>query len=132
MSQSIANYWLESCVSTVSQKDLAAHMNLISKNVSLQGITEIAEITYADWENQCRHEFNNDNIKQVSYDAIKMTSSTATHVLFKTMATVEANDRTINVQGIEVLLETEADGECRLIQERILSTDECRHDGLLN
>ena len=44
----------------------------------------------------------------------------------------EANDGTVNAQGIEVLLEKESDGKWRLIQERILSVAESRHDGILN
>jgi len=77
-------------------------------------------------------QFENNIIKRVSYGDIKMISSTAAHVMFKTFETVESVDGSVNSQGIEVLLEKEGDGQWRLIQERILPIAETKHDGLLN
>lgn len=132
MSIEIAKQWLSNCAETVAEKNLTVHMNLISKSVSLQGIPGFDEITYGDWEKQCQHEFENNIIKRVSYDDIKMISNTATHVMFKTFETVESVDGSVNSQEIEVLLEKEGDGQWRLIQERILPVAETKHDGLLN
>jgi len=68
----------------------------------------------------------------VKYDGFKLISTTSSHIMLKTFETVEANEGTINVQGIELLLEKEDDGQWRLIQERILPADESMHDGLLH
>lgn len=51
--------------------------------------------------------------------------------MFKTFETVEATDDTINAQGVEILLEKEADDKWRMVQERILPDDESAHDQLL-
>lgn len=132
MSEVIAMQWLHDSAETVNDKDLPAHMNLTSKKVSLQGVPGFDELTYPDWKNQCRYEFEYYIIKRVRYGEIKMISSTESHVMFKNFETVEASDGSVNAQGIEVLLEKESDGLWRLIQECVMPSDEVRYDGLLN
>lgn len=131
MSETIAKQWLDDASTTASQKDHSAHMNLISKNVSLQGVPGFENIGYDDWAAQTQHEFSNNILKNVIYKGLKPLSSTGTHIMFKTFETVEATDGTINAQGIEILLEKEQDGQWRLVQERVLPEEEARHDGLL-
>jgi len=131
MSETIAKNWLENSSITAANKDHVAHMNLISRKVSLQGVPGYENIGYEDWAAQTKHEFENNVLKSVSYKGFKPLTSTLTHIMFKTFETVEANDGTINAQGIEILLEKEEDGKWRLVQERILPADEARHDGLI-
>ena len=103
-------------MTTVNNKNLVAHMSLISKKISLQGVPGFEEIRFEDWQKQCQHEFKNNIIKQVTYSGLKMISATNTHVMFKTFEKVDATDGSGNAQGIEVLLEKEEDGIWRLIQ----------------
>jgi hypothetical protein len=131
MTEAIAKQWLQNASSTATNKDHVAHMALISKKVSLQGVPGFENIDYEDWAAQTRHEFDNNVIKSVSYKGFKPLTTTGTHIMFKTFETVEATDGTINAQGIEILLEKEDDGQWRLVQERILPADEAEHDGLL-
>ena len=132
MSEEIAKQWLENSATTAAtNKDHEAHMNLISKKVSLQGVPGFENIGYDDWTAQTKHEFENNVLKSVTYKGFKLLTSTLTHIMFKTFETVEANDGTINAQGVEMLLEKEEDGQWRLVQERILPDDEARHDGLV-
>lgn len=131
MSEAIAKQWLHDATTSANNKDHAAHMALISKKVSLQGIPGYEDISYEDWAAQTKHEFENNILKNVRYDGLKLITSTPTHIMFKTFETVEANDGTINAQGVEMLLEKEADDQWRLIQERILPPEEAAHDGLL-
>jgi len=131
MSEKIAKQWLEQAVTTAANKNHAAHMNLISKKVSLQGVADFESIGYYDWSAQTLHEFEKNILKSISYKGFKPLQSTQTHIMFKTYETVKANDGTVNAQGIEILLEKEEDGQWRLVQERILPEDEASHDGLL-
>jgi len=132
MSEAIAKQWLADVANTATNKHFDAHMDLISRKVSLQGVPGFENIGYEDWARQCKHEFDNDVLKSVRYDGFKMIVDTETRIMFKTFETVEGTDGTINGQGIEVLLEKEADGKWRLVQERILPEDETAHDGLLH
>lgn len=89
-------------------------------------------IGYDDWANQCKHEFENNLFKQISYTGFKLRVNTDTSIMFKTYESVEASDSTINAQGIEVLIEKEDGNQWRVVQERILPADELQHDQLLN
>jgi len=131
MSQTIAEQWLLDAVRTANAKDHAAHMDLISKRISLQGVPGFESIGYEDWSRQTQHEFENNLLKSVRYDGFKLVAETATRIMFKTFETVVATDGTVNAQGVEMLLDKEEDGKWRLVQERILPPDESAHDQLV-
>ncbi|NNF97112.1 MAG: hypothetical protein HKM94_09320 [Halobacteria archaeon] len=131
MTQTIAEQWLLDAVRTANAKDHEAHIDLISKRISLQGVPGFESIGYEDWSRQCQHEFENNLLKSVRYDGFKLVADTATRIMFKTYETVEATDGTTNAQGVEMLLEKEEDGKWRLVQERILPADETAHDQLV-
>ena len=124
MSEAIAKQWLSDAATTATKNDFTAHMNLISKRVSLTGVPGFENIDYDAWSAQCQHEFENKELKSVRYEGLKLAACTDARVMFKTFETVEATDGTVNAQGIEVLLEKEDDGVWRLVQERVLPDDE--------
>ena len=131
MSQEIAQQWLDDSAQTATANDLTAHMNLISKRVALTGVPGFDSIGYDDWYAQCEHEFTNRLLKSVSYKGLKLIVDSDSRIMFKTYETVIGTDNQINAQGIEVLIEKEADGVWRLTQERVLSAQESAHDQLV-
>jgi len=131
MSEAIIKQWLNEVSRTVAAKDLNAHLDLISRNVNLTWVPGFDLIDYANWAGQCQHEFSHNLIRSVTYDGLQLQAATAKRIMFKTLETVTAADGSRNAQGIEVLLEQEADGKWRGVQERILAEDETRHAGLL-
>ena len=131
MSQKIAEQWLLDAVRTANAKDHDAHMDLISKRISLQGVPGFESIGYDDWSRQTQHEFENNLLKSVRYDGFKLVAATTTRIMFKTFENVQATDGTVNAQGVEMLLEKEEDGKWRLVQERILPPDETTYDQLV-
>lgn len=76
MSKEIAEQWLADIVSTVNARDHAAHMDLISKRVSLHGMPGFETIEYDDWARQCQHEFENKIIKSIHYAGFKLVAET--------------------------------------------------------
>ncbi|MFV2061682.1 MAG: hypothetical protein ACC653_13430 [Gammaproteobacteria bacterium] len=128
---SIAKDWMAKIIDTAINNQYDAHMDLISKKVNITGIPGFENIGYDDWATQCKHEFDNNIIKNISYQGLKLQAHTDTRIMFKTYEAVEANDGAINAQGIEVLLENEQ-GNWRVVQERILPADEVKHDKLLD
>lgn len=131
MSKEIAQKWLEDSAKTANALNLSAHMNLISKRVSLTGVPGFDTIGYDDWYAQCEHEFGNRLLKSVRYNGFKLIVETDSRVMFKTYEKVEGSDGTTNAQGVEMLLEKEDDGVWRLVQERVLPEAESRHDKLI-
>lgn len=77
---------------TANTLDLDAHMNLISKDVSVFGVPGFDIIGYDDWFNQCKHEFENKLLKQVSYKGLNVLAKTPEKIMFKSLETVEGAD----------------------------------------
>ncbi|MEE8388026.1 MAG: nuclear transport factor 2 family protein [Acidiferrobacterales bacterium] len=130
MSVQAAEKLLQEMARSACDKDYAAHMDLISQEVSVFGIPGFEVIGYDDWARQCRHEFDNNILKSVSYGPMKVVAQSPGRVMFKTLETVEANDGTRNCNGIEIIIQKEDDGKWRVLQERILPEDEAAHDGI--
>ena len=128
MESKVAQTWLAAMAATANAKDYEAHMDLISKNVKVFGIPDFDVITYDAWAAQCKHEFDQNILKQVSYDGIKVLVNMPGRVMFKTMETIEATDGTVNTMAVEIVLEKETDGKWRVTQERILSPEETALD----
>ena len=123
-----AKNMLEALALTANAGAYAAHMDLISKEVSVYGVPGFDVIGYDDWARQCKFEFEEGLLKRVSYDGLRVVTLTPGNVLFKTTETVEGTDGTINRQGVEILIRKEADGKWRIKQERILANDEIEFD----
>ena len=113
---------------TANNLDFDAHMDLISKNVSVYGVPDFEVITYDDWFNQCKHEFDNKLLKKVSYQGLNILAETASRIMFKSIETVEGSDGSTNISGIEFIIQKEEDGQWRVAQERILPEDELDSD----
>lgn len=126
MSETVIQNWLNEISRTVAAHDHTAHMALISRDVSLLGVTGFDNIGFDDWSKQCQYEFANRLIKRVDYGKIRIRVVTEKRIMFMTYETVTASDGSINAQGIECLLEKEGDGRWRLVQERILPPAETR------
>lgn len=129
-SLSIIEHWLNGCSQSVQDYDHAAHMNLISKDIQVFGIPGFDVIGYQDWYAQTEHEFSQRLILDAKYEGIKIRQENETKIMFATMESITASDKSINTQAIEVVLAKEADDEWRVIQERILSLDEAKHLGI--
>ncbi len=106
----------------------AAHMDLISKDVSVYGVPGFDVIGYDDWARQCKYEFEECLLKGVTYEGLNVVTMTPGNVLFKTIETVEGTDGTVNRHGLEILIRKEADGKWRVLQERILAENEMEFD----
>lgn len=123
-----AQMFLDQMAATANDLDLAEHMNLISKQVSVFGVPGFEVITYDDWLNQCKHEFDNKLLKKVSYEGLNVLAQTDGRIMFKSVETVEGADGESNTSGIEFIIQLEDDGQWRVIQERVLPDDELASD----
>ena len=85
-------------------------------------------IDYDDWFNQCKREFENRLLKQVSYKGLNVLAETPDKIMFKSVETVEGADGTCNTSGIEFIIQKEADCVWRVSQERVLADDELDND----
>jgi len=130
MTAEVAAGFLDNLAGSANRGDYDAHMNLISRDVTLHGVPGFDVIGYDDWARQCKHEFENGLLKSVGYSGMKVLVSKPNRIMFKTIETVKGSDGTENQMGIEIVIEQENDGQWRITQERILSPEETQHDGL--
>jgi len=120
--------FLAAMADTANRLDFDAHMNLISKEVSVYGVPGFEVITYDDWYKQSQYEFENRLLKRVSYEGLNILAETPERIMFKSVETVEGSDGTVNSQGIEFIIQKEEDGQWRVSQERVLPDDELASD----
>jgi ketosteroid isomerase-like protein len=113
--------FLTAMAETANSLDFEAHMNLISKEVSVFGVPGFEVITYEDWFNQCQHEFEDKILKRVSYQGMEVLTETEDKVMFKSQETVEGTDGNVNSYTIEFIIQREDDGQWRVLRERILA-----------
>jgi len=128
MDTKIAKDMLEAMALTANSGAYASHMDLISKDVNVYGVPGFDVIVYDDWARQCKYEFDEGLLKQVSYEGLRVVTMTPVNVLFRTTETVEGTDGTINRHGLEILIRKEADGKWRVYQELLLTDDEMNFD----
>jgi hypothetical protein len=124
MSSETVNEWLGQIVRTAIAHDLGAHMNLISRKIRLTGIPGFDQLGYKDWYAQCEHEFEQRLLKSVRYGEPEIVATNDFQIMFRVFETVEATDGKVNAQGVEMLIELEDDRQWRLVQQRVLTTDE--------
>jgi hypothetical protein len=120
--------FLAEMAETANRLDLDAHMNLISKGVSVYGVPGFEVITYDDWYKQCAYEFENKLLKGVSYQGLNVLAETPERIMFKSVETVNGSDGSSNTSGVEFIIQKEEDGQWRVSQERILPDDELEND----
>jgi len=118
--QQIAEQWLTDAAESAAQKDLMAHMGMISKRVSVEGVPGFDSIDYDKWYGQCRHQFENAMIKSIAYKGFNLLSASELQILFTVFETVVGTDGTVNEQIVEMSLEKEDDSVWRLVTERVL------------
>ncbi len=118
--QQLAEQWLTGAAESAMQKDLSAHMGMISKRVSVLGVPGFDNIDYDTWYTQCRHQFENAMIKNIVYKGFNLLSATETEIVFTVLEKVVGTDGSLNEQIVEMSLEKEDDEQWRLLQERVL------------
>ena len=118
--EQIAEQWLTHAAESAGKKDLNAHMGMISKRISVQGVPGFDSIDYDIWYKQCKHQFENSMIKSIAYKGFNLISATETQIVFTVFETVMGADGTLNEQIVEKSLEKEEDDKWRLVLERVL------------
>lgn len=127
----IAQDWLDASALTATNRDFDAHFNLISEKVRVTGVPGFDSISYDDWARAAKKDFEDKTLESVSYEGLKLNAQNENQIMFKTLESIFISDGTKRTQGVEILIQLEADGVWRVIQERVMTGDEIRHVGLM-
>lgn len=122
--------WLTRFVASALERDLAAHMAMISRDVLVFGVPGFETLGYDDWYRQCEHEFPLGLLRELGYSKARIRTADDARILFTALETTRTADDGGGTQGVEMLLQREGD-TWLLKQLRLLPDDEARHAGLL-
>ena len=119
MSQKLIVNWLNRMTESVQQRDLEAHMALVSKRVTVYGIPGQAQIGYRDWEQRRRYELQHNKLFTLEYQDMKIKVISLRRLGFAVTEIMHGSDgRNILIRK-DILLEQEADDEWRVVEETI-------------
>jgi ketosteroid isomerase-like protein len=107
---------------TAMAGDHPQHMAMISRKVRVFGVPGFEVIGYDDWHRQCAHEFAHGALKRITFEDVTIKMETGSVIAFEAIEVVEAKDGSLNRNRVEIFLEEEEDGQWRLVQERILAS----------
>jgi len=112
--------FLNKMAETANNFNFEAHMNLISKEVNVLGFPGFDVITYDDWYNQCKKEFEDRVLKRVTYQGLYVVAENDERAMFQSVETVESSDGKMNLSVIEFTIQKEDDGQWRVVKEQIM------------
>ena len=116
---------------TLERLDVAAHMDLISKDVKVFGLANHEFVDYNFWHNQVKEQFSQGLVKSVRYYLHAVRADSDSLVLFTAIEYLTDKDGKEHESHLEVALAKEDDGVWRVIQEKVLTQDEAQTAGLL-
>ena len=120
--------FLDKMAETANKHDFTAHMNLISKDVKVYGIPNYEVISYDDWFNQCKKEFEDKFLLGISYHGLQILAEVPNRVQCIAIEMAKAKDGHENAYCIEFTIQKESDDQWRVVEERILPEAELESD----
>ncbi len=109
---------------TASMHSFEEHMDLISKDVKVYGVPEHDVITYDDWFNQCKQEFEDKLLTSVGYKDVYTLYKNTDDMCFLATEEIEASDGKKKSHCVKFIIKNEIDGVWRVTLERILTEEE--------
>jgi hypothetical protein len=127
MSQELILNWLNRMSESVKNRDLEAHMGLVSQKVKVYGIPNQETLGYQDWYRRRRNEFNNNRLANLSYNNLNIKTISLRRLGFQVTEIMHAtNGQQIQINK-EILLEQEEDNQWRVVEETIQQWHHIKH-----
>jgi len=121
MALHIAEDWLNAVSDSVKNKDINAHMRLISKHVHVYGIPGIKSLNYQQWLYRRHNEFLHDRLYGLKYKIIRIKNDQLRRLGFEVEEQMIATEGNAYIIHKDILLEREQDDNWRVVEEKIYS-----------
>lgn len=121
MAQHIAEDWINALSDSVQNKDINAHMRLVSKNVQVYGIPNMDTLNYQQWLYRRHNEFLNNKLLSLNYKIIRIKNDQLRRLGFEVEEQMIATDGNAVIISKDILLEREEDENWRVVEEKIHS-----------
>lgn len=119
MSQELIVNWLNEVSESIKQRDLQAHMALVSRRVKVYGIPGHALIDYKGWEQRRRFELQHNKLASLEYRNLKIKTISLRRLGFEVIETMRGNSGRHIMIIKDILLEQERDKVWRVVEETI-------------
>lgn len=119
MSELDIRKWLSEVTTSIAEKDLDKHMNLISESVAVYGMPGGSVLNYNDWKKRRQSEFRRDLLKSLTYDNLSIRNIGLRRIKFNIIETMCSNTNDVVIINKDVILENEPDNQWRLVEETI-------------
>lgn len=113
--------WQEAMSESVRNRDLPAHMALISKKVEVFGNPSKEHINYTGWYKRRKNEFEKHNVLCTSYANTRIKTITLRRIIFNVNESIVGTDGRVIMLNQDIILEREEDDTWRLVEQNIRS-----------
>jgi hypothetical protein len=117
--QRIIEAWTFQIAETVKQRDIDAHMQLVSAKVQVYGMPSKAVILYNEWRERREVEFKTGELQSVSYAIQRIITSMPRRITFSVWENLLNNRRKVIILDKTIILEKEQDNIWRVVEESI-------------
>ena len=127
MSQEVIINWLNRMSESVRQRDLDAHMGLVSKKVLVYGVPNQESLGYYDWKRRRRNEFYQNLLTSLTYSNLNIKTVSLRRLGFEITEIMQAiSGQKIHIDK-EIILEQESDNQWRVVEETIKHWHHIKH-----
>ena len=111
--------WCLDMSQSIKQRDLASHMQLVSKKINVYGMPSKGVIDYKEWRARRKYEFLNESMIALNYQDIKLIGSTTKRLRFSANETMLGKDGKMVILNTNFILELEDDTVWRLVEQNV-------------
>ena len=104
---------------SVQSRDIEQHMQHVSQKISVYGMPSKAVIGYKEWKARRHHELKNQELIALNYQGIRIISCSAKRITFNTNETMVGKDGKMVILDKNIIIEHEADGNWRVVEENV-------------
>ena len=115
----IVETWTFQIAETIKQRDINAHMQLVSADVQVYGMPSKAVIHYVEWRERREVEFKTGEVQSVSYVIERIISSMPRRITFSARENLLNNKRKVIIIDKTIILEKEDDNVWRVVEQTI-------------
>ncbi|MFO7603248.1 MAG: hypothetical protein R6X06_05465 [Gammaproteobacteria bacterium] len=111
--------WLQNMQRSVQDQDLEQHMALVSKRVQIYGLPRKEVVDYPQWRQRRHNEFRTRRLVALQHAHVKIKTLGLVRIAFNVDQSLIAKDGVVYIINKDIMLEKEADGVWRVIEETI-------------
>ncbi len=119
IAENTIHVWCMNMSASIKQRDLDAHMQLVSPKVQVYGVPGIGVINYKHWQARRKNEFRNNELLLLNYQDLRLITSTQRRLTFNTIETMIGKSGKMVVLDKNIVLEREEDGQWRVVEENV-------------